>query len=156
MFLPMAIWGDAERDADSGDDRKDQAAAFLQRRHKNLLDVGLKCFPVDGAVEHQRRDDAGRAQSGDEGRRFPMSMRYAHAQSLTACAAAKAARHIGRCPGFVDEDEAFGVKIELTVEPVLPPLQDVRPILLGGVRGLFFHVIPCRSKNRHNVATAKL
>ena len=71
-------------------------------------------------------------------------------------AAATAARHIRRCPGFVDEDEAFGIKIELAVEPVLSALQDVRPILLCSVRGLFFHVIPCRSKNRHNVATAKL
>ena len=59
-----------------------------------------------------------------------------------------------RC--FIDEDEAFGIKIELAVEPVLSALQDVRPILLCSVRGLFFHVIPCRSKNRHNVATAKL
>ena len=83
-------------------------------------------------------------------------MRYAHAQSLTPRAAATAARHIRRCPGFIDEDEAFGIKIELAVEPVLSALQDVRPILLCSVRGLFFHVIPCRSKNRHNVATAKL
>ena len=28
-------------------------------------------------------------------------------------AAATAARHIGRCPGFVYEDEAFGVEIEV-------------------------------------------
>ena len=66
------------------------------------------------------------------------------------------AGHFGVKPGFVDEDEAFGIKIELAVEPVLSALQDVRPILLCSVRGLFFHVIPCRSKNRHNVATAKL
>ena len=130
--------------------------ALMQYRHENLLDVGLKGFAVDGAVEHQRRDDAGRAQACHESRRFPMSMRYAHAQSLTPRAAATAARHIRRCPGFVDEDEAFGIKIELAVEPVLSALQDVRPILLCSVRGLFFHVIPCRSKNRHNVATAKL
>lgn len=128
----------------------------FQRWHENLLDLGLECFAVDGAVEHQRRDDAGRAQAGDEGRRFPISMRHAHAQSLAPRASASTARHIGRCPVFVDEDEAFGVKIELAIKPVLSVLQDVRPILFCGVRGLFFHVIPCRSKNRHNEATGKL
>ena len=85
-----------------------------------------------------------------------MPMGHAHAQPLAPRTAAPAASHIGRCPCFIDEDETFGVEIELAVEPVLPALQDVRPILLCRVRSLFFQVIPCRSKNRHNVATAKL
>lgn len=129
---------------------------LLQCRHENLLDIGLESFAVDRAVEQQRRDDAGRAQTAHESCRFSMSMGYTHAQSLTSRAAAADARHIGRCPSFVDEDEALGGKIELAIEPVLPALQDVRPILLCGVRGLFFHEIPCWSKNRHNLATAKL
>ena len=40
-------------------------------------------------------------------------MRYAHAQSLTPRAAATAARHIGRCPGFIDEDQPFRIETGL-------------------------------------------
>ena len=81
-------------------------------------------------------------------------MRHAHAQSLAPRAAASATRHVGRGPGLVDEDEAFGVEIELRIEPVLSALQNVWPILLCGVRSLFFHVIACRAKNRHSVPMA--
>jgi len=38
------------------------------------------------------------------------------------------------------EHKAFRVEIELSLEPVLAPLHDVRSILLAGVRGLFLRV----------------
>src|SRR5262249_29966580 len=41
------------------------------------------------------------------------------------------------------------------VEPFLPLLQDVRPLLLGGVRGLFMSVIFRRWKKRDNAETLK-
>lgn len=59
-----------------------------------------------------------------------------------------AAGHVGRRPGLVDEDEPFGIEIGLGVEPGAAPAQDVRAILLDGVAGLFFRVIPRRWKNR--------
>jgi len=52
-----------------------------------------------------------------------------------------ATRHVGRCPGLVDEDEPLGVEIELPLEPLLATLQDVGAFLFGGVCGLFFRVI---------------
>ncbi len=67
-----------------------------------------------------------------------MAMGHAHAQPLAPPTAAPAASHSGRCPCVIDEDETFEVEIELAVEPVLPALQDVRPILLCRVRSLFF------------------
>jgi hypothetical protein len=67
-----------------------------------------------------------------------MAVRHADPRPFTPPAAAMAAGRVGRCPGLVDEDEAFGVEIGLAVEPVPPALQDVRAVLLGGVRGLFF------------------
>ena len=82
-------------------------------------------------------------------------MRNAGAQPLALRRAAVLARHIGRGPGLVDEDEALGIEIELAVEPVLAPLQDVRAILLARVRGLFFHVMSWRSKKRHSVPMLK-
>jgi hypothetical protein len=70
-----------------------------------------------------------------------MAVRHAHAQPLAARRPPIPARHVGRGPGLIDEDEAFRVEIELSLEPVLAPLHDVRSILLAGVRGLFLRVI---------------
>ena len=53
-----------------------------------------------------------------------------------------AARHVGGGPGLVDEDEALRIKVELAVEPGLASAQDVGPVLLDRMAGLFFRVIP--------------
>ncbi len=70
-----------------------------------------------------------------------MSVRHARAQSLAAPAAPMPTRHVGGGPGLVDEDEALGIEVELTVEPGFTALQDVGPVLFGSVRGLFLRVI---------------
>jgi hypothetical protein len=77
----------------------------------------------------------------DEGRRFPMAVRHAHAQPVAARHPPISARHVGRGPGLVDENEAFGIEVGLSLEPVLPSLHDVRTLLFAGVRGLFLRVI---------------
>jgi len=69
-----------------------------------------------------------------------VSMWNADAQTFAACAAAMGASHVRRSPGFVDEDEALRIEVELALEPVLPPPQDVGPILLARVRRLFLRV----------------
>jgi hypothetical protein len=51
------------------------------------------------------------------------------------------AGHVGRGPGFVDEDQPARVEIGLVLEPVPALGQDVGAVLLGGVRGLFLRVI---------------
>src|SRR3954454_10209917 len=61
------------------------------------------------------------------------------------------ARHVGRGPGLVDEDEARGIEVELALEPGLAPLQDVGAVLLGRLRRLFLSVIRRRSKKRQSV-----
>ncbi len=50
---------------------------------------------------------------------------------------AKAPRHLGRGPGLVDEDQPPGVQIRLVLEPRPPTTQNVRALLLAGVRGFF-------------------
>jgi hypothetical protein len=77
-----------------------------------------------------------------------MAERDAGAQPLSLGRSAIAARHVGGSPGLVDEDELFGIEIELAVEPGFAPFQDVGAILLGRVRGLFLNVIPRLTKNR--------
>jgi hypothetical protein len=57
-----------------------------------------------------------------------------------------AARHIYRGPCLVDEDQAFGIEIELILEASPAPLQVVRAFPLAGVRRLS-SVIRWRSKN---------
>ncbi len=74
-----------------------------------------------------------------------------HAQTLAAPAATVGAGHVGLGPCLIDEDQAVGVQVELAIEPSLPALQDVGPLLLGGVRRLFLRVMPCRRKNRWSV-----
>jgi len=46
--------------------------------------------------------------------------------------------HVGGRSGLVDEDQPSRIKIKLARKPRLAPLADVRPVLLGGMRGLFF------------------
>jgi hypothetical protein len=50
------------------------------------------------------------------------------------------ARHIGRGPCFIDEDEAGRIKIELLIKPTLALLQNVRAALLYRVACLFLRV----------------
>jgi hypothetical protein len=65
------------------------------------------------------------------------------------------ARHIRRSPGLVDEHEAGRIEIELPGEPVAALLQNVRALLLLGMRGLFFKVISWRSKKRQSTEDEK-
>jgi hypothetical protein len=52
-----------------------------------------------------------------------------------------AAGHVGGGPGLIDEDEALGIEVDLAVKPVLALSQDVGPVLLDRVPGLFLRVI---------------
>ena len=82
-----------------------------------------------------------------------MAVRDGGAQPLTAGRTPASTRHIGRRPCLVDEDKLIRIEVDLAVEPFLPLLQDVRPLLLGGVRGLFLSVIFRRWKKRDNAET---
>ena len=53
---------------------------------------------------------------------------------------------------FAREKVELRIEIELTVEPVFAPLQDVRAVLLARVGGLFLNVSPQRSRKVHGVA----
>ena len=85
-----------------------------------------------------------------------MAMRDGRPQPLALRGATILAGHVRGRPGLVDEDELLGIEIELAVEPCLAALQNVRPILLACMGGLFFQVTPWRSKKRHNEPTLKL
>ena len=71
-----------------------------------------------------------------------MAMRDGGPQSPSAPAAPMLSREIGGSAGLVDEDEFGGIKIELAGEPVPALLQNVRALLLLGVRGLLWNGPP--------------
>src|SRR5271154_7306479 len=122
----------------------------LEFGDEDLIDIGLKRQAVDRSVENHGRCHSRQSQRADESRRFPMTMRHAHAQPLAARRPPVPARPVGGGPSLVHKDEALRVEIELSLEPVLAPLHDVRSILLAGVRGLFLRVILWRSRNRQS------
>ena len=66
-----------------------------------------------------------------------MAMREGGPAALAAPGPSSQTSHFGRCPGFVDKDQAGGVEIGLALEPCQPAQGDVRPLLLGGVSGFF-------------------
>ncbi len=45
--------------------------------------------------------------------------------------------HLGAGAGLVDKHQPLRVKIGLSVEASLAPLQDIETVLLRGMRGLF-------------------
>src|SRR5215210_2358988 len=80
-------------------------------------------------------------------------MRHASSQPPTARGPPVAPGHVGGGPGLVDEDQPFGIEIELALEPGLAPLANIRPVLLGGMRRLFLRVILCRRQKRQSALT---
>ena len=77
-----------------------------------------------------------------------MPVRETDPQALALCAAAVAAGHVGGGPGLIDENQAFRFEIDLTLEPVVPLLQDVGTVLLDCMASLFLRVMPRRTKKR--------
>lgn len=69
-----------------------------------------------------------------------MTVRHTCAATFTAQRAASQAGHLGGQAGLIDENEPFGIKIGLPVEPVPATLQDVRAFLLQCMCGLFLNV----------------
>ncbi len=96
---------------------------------EDLLDIGFEGSPVDRSVEDEGRNHTAGAKAGDEGRRLPMAMWNANPQALPARGSSVAARHVGRSPSLVDENEPRRVEVELPFEPGLALLQDVGTIL---------------------------
>lgn len=114
--------------------------------------VDALCGVVRQAAEYVGEPGAGIDVVELAGLDQGVDRRSAAATSVGAArTTAMAPRHIGAGLGFGDQDQSLGIEVELSVEPSLPALQDIAPILLGGVRCLFLRVIRRRSKNRHSV-----
>ncbi len=71
---------------------------------EHLFDGGPEPLAIDRAVAHEGRGQLVAARPGGEGGGLPMTMGRGPTQTLAACSAFVAARHVGRSPNLVDED----------------------------------------------------
>lgn len=134
----------------------DDNVTFPQFWNEHLVHISLEGEPVDRPVENHWRYHARQAQACNEGRRLPMAVRDGGPQPLATGRTPAHARRVGRRPCLVNEDGLGRIEANLAVAPLFPLLQDVRPLLLSGIYGLFLSVIFRRWKKRDNAETLKV
>lgn len=115
----------------------DDDVAGRERRHKEPLDILCEALPVDRLVEHARSIDPVATERRKEGHRAPMTVGHFGVEPLTDRRPTTQRRHVGLCPGFVDEDEASRIKSTLILLPPFAPPRDGRPQLFGGQYAFF-------------------
>ncbi len=71
-----------------------------------------------------------------------MPVRYAGPATFASQCTPAQTCHLRGKAGFIDEDQLLRIEIELTIKPDAPALQDIRPVLLQCVCGLFLKVHP--------------
>lgn len=98
--------------------------------------VGEEGRAVYRPVQEHRRGETVKPQPRGEGRGLPMAMRDGGPASVAALRPAMQARHLGRCGRLVDEDQPFGIEVELAFEPEPPAAKDVVTLLLACMRRL--------------------
>src|SRR5882724_1314604 len=109
----------------------------LESWSQDLLDVGQEAPAIHRPIQQQGRRDAIVAQRRNEGRRFPMAIRYLADEPLTARSATVATGHVCGCAGFIDEHQLSRIKPGLHLAPCLTRRGDVRPVLFGRVQAFF-------------------
>jgi len=135
---------------------EDHDVARLEGGNKELLDVGVEAFAVDGPVEQAGRVDAVVAQRGEESGGLPAAMRNLVDEAFALRRPTAQAGHVGFRPGLVDEDQSPGIDQALIGPPSLAVAAYVRAILLARDQGLFLNVTPIRRKKRHIIEVSAL
>jgi len=125
------------RDLVGGQIVHDDDISGLESGGEELLGPDPEGLAVHGAIKRQGCGDAVVAKCCEEGGGAPVTVRGFRQQSLADRTAPAAAHHVGGEAGFVDEDEAVDIEDWLLLNPVFPSGLDVRPVLLGCVKGFF-------------------
>lgn len=99
--------------------------------------VGFEPVAVDRPVYHQRRVHADLAKASHQRGGLAVAMREAQPQPLAFPAAPLNASHVGGGLGLINEYEAFGIEVDLNVEPVPTLFQDVGTVQLNLVPSRF-------------------
>jgi len=93
--------------------------------------------PGHRAIDDEGRGDAVLAQPGQEGENLPVPPGHSADEASAAFGAPAQPRHVGRGPGFIEEDQSGRVEIGLCRNPGGARRGDVRPLLLAGVHDFF-------------------
>ncbi len=109
----------------------------FERRDQDLFDIGQEGGAVHGAVAHHRRGHAAEPQGADEGRGLPVPVRHGRPAALAAGARPQRRAILVEVPVSSMKTSRSGSSSGRNSNPSAPPPQDVRPMLLGGVRGFF-------------------
>ena len=138
----QARTGAADRASDgwplvAGEIIHDHDIARRERGHEELLDIFKEARAVDRLIEDARRVDPVAAQGREEGHRFPVAIRHLGMEPFALGCPAAQRGHIGLGPGFVDEDEAAGIKPPLVFLPLLAPPCHLGAELFGGQHAFF-------------------
>ena len=115
----------------------DDNVAGRERRHEALLDIVGEALTVDRLVEHARGVDPVTAKCREEGHRAPMAVGHLGVEPAAPGRPTAQRRHVGLGPGFIDKDEAPGIKPALILLPLLAPPGDLGPQLFGGQHAFF-------------------
>ena len=99
----------------------DHEVAGAQFWQLHLADISLDPFPIYRSIQGHRRDHAKKAQTGDQGRRYPRAMREAHAQPFTPSAPAASAPHVGCGPNFIRRPAGYCAAARSQRHPVQVP-----------------------------------
>jgi hypothetical protein len=110
---------------------EDHDIAWLEGRDKKLLDIGAKALAVDRTLEQAGRVDPIVAESGEERRRLPPSLRDLVDETRSLRRPAAKPRQVGFRPGLVEEDETPGVDEPLIGPPARAMAAYVPAILLA-------------------------
>ena len=115
----------------------DDDVARCEGRQEELLNIGGEALAVDRSVEDKGRIDPVAAQGCKEGQRAPFAERCLRQQPASTRRPSPDRRHVGLHPGFIDEDQASGIKPTLIFLPLRSSPGDPRTILLAGEQRFF-------------------
>ena len=108
-----------------------------ERWNQHLLDISREGLSVDRTVEKPGRLDAIVAKRGHEGHGFPVAMGNFGYEPLPARRPSPERLHVGFGPGLIDEDQARGINLVLSVCPLEASARDVGAVAFAGHDGFF-------------------
>ena len=111
--------------------------ARSQRRHQDLLDVGVEGGGVDRSIEHGRGRQLGGAERGDHRVRLPMAAGRVIRDPGAARTARVAAQQVRRDARFIHEDVVASIMDRERRPPLPAGGRNIRATLFVGVYGFF-------------------
>ena len=116
---------------------EDHDVPGLQCGAQKLPYPGQEQFAIHWPVGDQGRRQLIVPQTRKKSGCLPIAIRGRCDASLSSGRATIAARHVCRCPGFIDEHEFSYVQVRLYRAPSAPRHLHVLPLLLAGVQSFF-------------------